>query len=220
LLDEVGFDELRLDAVKHIEPGFMAPFLVEMAAGDQPFAVGELFDGDIGTLKGYSDQVEAFNTTFGIGSKDANLAIFDFNLRFAIRDFCNNTSGGYDMWNLNNAGLLFNGMPGEDIVNFVENHDFDRIGYVQTDCNDPDVVTQEGSTCLKFSIDSGHDPVIFDKHLGYAYITAAEGRPSIFWKDWFWFGLKEEIKWQLALRSEMASGSTTPIVSQSILHTR
>jgi glycosidase len=54
LLDEVGFDELRLDAVKHIEPGFMAPFLVEMAAGDQPFAVGELFDGDIGTLKGIS----------------------------------------------------------------------------------------------------------------------------------------------------------------------
>jgi hypothetical protein len=211
LLDEVGFDELRLDAVKHIEPGFMAPFLVEMAAGDQPFAVGELFDGDIGTLKGYRDQVEAFNTTFGTGSKNANLAIFDFNLRFAIRDFCNNTSGGYDMWNLNNAGLLFNGMPGEDIVNFVENHDFDRIGYVQTDCSDPDVVTQEGSTCLKFSIDSGHDPVIFDKHLGYAYITAAEGRPSIFWKDWFWFGLKEEIKWQLALRSEMASGSTTPI---------
>jgi hypothetical protein len=115
------------------------------------------------------------------------------------------------MWNLNNAGLLFNGMPGEDIVTFVENHDFDRIGYVQTDCNDPDVVAQEGTTCLKFSIDSGHDPVIFDKHMGYAYITAAEGRPSIFWKDWFWFGLKEEIKWQLAMRSEMASGSTTPI---------
>lgn len=211
LLDEVGFDELRLDAVKHIEPGFMAPFLVEMAAGDQPFAVGELFDGDIGTLKGYRDQVESFNSTFGTGGKNANLAIFDFNLRFAIRDFCNNTSGSYDMWNLNNAGLLFNGMPGEDIVNFVENHDFDRIGYVTTDCSDPDVVAQEGSTCLKFSIDSGHDPVVSDKHIGYAYITAAEGRPSIFWKDWFWFGLKDEIKWQLALRSAMASGSTTPI---------
>jgi len=213
LLDEVGFDELRLDAVKHIEPGFMAPFLVELAQGDQPFAVGELFDGNINTLKGYRDEVEGFVSNFGTGTKDANLAIFDFNLRFAIRDFCNDTGGGYDMWNLNNAGLRFNGMPGEDIVTFVENHDFDRIGYVPTSCDDPDVIAQEGSTCLKFSIDSGHDPVVFDKHLGYAYITAAEGRPSIFWKDWFWFGLKDEIKWQLALRSAMASGSSTPIAS-------
>jgi len=214
LLDEMGFDELRLDAVKHIEPGFLAPFLVELQDGDQPFAVGELFDGDLGTLKGYHDDVEGFVSNFGTGSKDASIAIFDFNLRFALRDMCNNTGGGFDMWNLNSSGLRFNpagGIPGEDIVTFVENHDFDRIGYVLANCNDADVVAQEGNTCLKFSTDSGHDPVVFDKHLGYSYIMAAEGRPSVFWKDWFWFGLGEEIEWQMALRSAMSSGGSAPI---------
>ena len=64
----------------------------------------------------------------GAGSKDANLAIFDFNLRYALRDLCNNGAGGYNMWNLNGAGLHFgSGLPGEDVVTFVENHDVDRI---------------------------------------------------------------------------------------------
>ena len=213
LLDVMGFDELRLDAVKHIEPGFLAPFLAEMGQGEQPFAVGELFDGDVNTLKSYRDQVESFNTTFGAGSKDANLAIFDFALRYALRDMANG-GGGFDMWNLNSSGLRFNpngGLPGEDIVTFVENHDVDRIGWVVVDCNDPTATHQIGSTCLKFSQDSGHDPVFTNKHMAYAYIMAAEGRPSVFYKDWFWFGLDEEIKWQMALRSGTATGGSAPI---------
>lgn len=213
LLDEMGFDELRLDAVKHIEPGFLAPFLAEMGAGDQPFAVGELFDEDVNALKSYRDQVESFNTTFGAGSKDANLAIFDFALRYALRDMANG-GGSYDMWNLNTRGLRFNpgnGLPGEDIVTFVENHDVDRIGWVVVDCNDPTATHQIGNTCLKFSEDSGHDPIFTNKHLAYAYIMAAEGRPSVFYKDWYWYGLDEEIKWQMALRSSMATGASAPI---------
>lgn len=211
-----GFDEIRLDAVKHVEPGFLAPFLVELFDGQQPYALGELFDGDLGTLKGYRDAVEGFNVGGpGAGSKDANLAIFDFNLRYALRDLCNNGSGGYNMWNLNSAGLLFgSGMPGEDVVTFVENHDVDRIGYVATDCADPDVAVTYGATCLKFGIDSGHDPVFQDKDdMGYPYIMAAEGRPTVFWKDWFWYNLDAAIQWEMNLRNATAAGSSTPIAA-------
>ncbi|MBK8491878.1 MAG: hypothetical protein IPL49_13560 [Saprospirales bacterium] len=51
LLNDIGFDELRLDAVKHIEPGFLAPFLVEMGTPNQPFAVGETLRWQSGYLK-------------------------------------------------------------------------------------------------------------------------------------------------------------------------
>ncbi|MFZ2898274.1 MAG: LamG-like jellyroll fold domain-containing protein, partial [Saprospiraceae bacterium] len=208
LLDEVGFDEVRLDAVKHIEPGFLAPFLVELATPDQPFAVGELFDGNLGTLVNYRNEVENFVSNYGIGSKDANLAIFDFNLRYALRDMCNG-GGGFNMWNLNSSGLLFGGgLPGEDVVTFVENHDVDRIGWQVVSCATPHQ-QQVGSTCLALSIDSGHDPVLSDKEdMGYPYIMAAEGRPTVFWKDLFWYGLKEDIEWQMALREATATGGS------------
>lgn len=219
MLDPVngpGFDEIRLDAVKHVEPGFLAPFLVELFDGQQPFAVGELFDGDLGTLAGYRNAVEGFNVPGpGAGSKDANLAIFDFNLRYALRDLCNNGGGGYNMWNLNSAGLRFgSGLPGEDVVTFVENHDVDRIGFVTTTCGDPETVATYGATCLKFSTDSGHDPVLQDKDdMGYPYILAAEGRPTVFWKDWFWYGLDDAIGWQMNLRKATAAGTSTPVAS-------
>lgn len=208
LLDEIGFDEVRLDAVKHIEPGFLAPFLVELATPNQPFAVGELFDGNLGTLVNYRNEVENFVSDYGIGSKDANLAIFDFNLRYALRDMCNG-GGGFNMWNLNTSGLLFGGgLPGEDVVTFVENHDVDRIGWQVVDCGQPHQ-QQVGSTCLALSTDSGHDPIFSDKEdMGYPYIMAAEGRPTVFWKDLFWYGLKEDIEWQMALRAATAKGGS------------
>jgi alpha-amylase len=208
LLDVVGFDEVRLDAVKHIEPGFLAPFLVELAAPNQPFAVGELFDGNLGTLVNYRNEVKTFVSNYGIGSKNANLAIFDFNLRYALRDMCNG-GGGFNMWNLNTSGLLFGGgLPGEDVVTFVENHDVDRIGWQVVSCASPHQ-QQVGSTCLALSTDSGHDPIISDKEdMGYPYIMAAEGRPTVFWKDLFWYGLKEDIEWQMAMRAATAKGGS------------
>ncbi len=57
LMQDVGFDEVRLDAVKHIEPGFVAPFLVELENGDQPFAVGEFFDGNVFAVADWQRQV-------------------------------------------------------------------------------------------------------------------------------------------------------------------
>ncbi len=83
LVNTMGIDEVRLDAVKHIEPGFLAPWLVELASGPQPFAVGEYF-GSTGEIANYAGQVNTFNTTYGAagaGGTNAGLAMFDFGLR-------------------------------------------------------------------------------------------------------------------------------------------
>lgn len=210
MIDTMGFDMVRLDAVKHIEPGFLAPFLVELKNGTQPFAVGELFDGNVNTLRSYHNDVENFISTYGTGSKNANMAVFDFALRYALRDMCN-SGGSYDMSNLSNAGLIFNASPlaAEDVVTFVENHDVDRIGFREVAC--PGGILKIGNTCLELYTDSGHDPITSNKYMAYAYIMGAEGNPTVFWKDWFWYGLDDEIKWLIALRKQFANGGSTPM---------
>ncbi|MEL6133717.1 MAG: choice-of-anchor D domain-containing protein, partial [Bacteroidota bacterium] len=176
-------------------------------------------------LKGYQGEVETFANNFGpsAGSnpKEANMALFDFNLRFALRDMANNGSGGYNMGSLNSAGLKFNpagGLDGEDIVTFIENHDTDRVGYRESQNGNVDL--KVGNTSLELFTDSGHDPVFQDKHMAYAYIMAAEGRPTVFWKDYFWFGLDEEIKWQMAMRGATAKGGSLPMISLNAFFTQ
>ncbi len=208
LMEEVGIDEVRVDAVKHIEPGFLAPWLAELTAGPQPFAVGEFFGGG-GEIRAYHDDVERFNSAYGGGGRDAQMAMFDFDLRFTLKSMCDG-GGFFDMRALNTAGLLFNGLDPFSVVTFAENHDFDRIGFVSAGCNEPGAI-RFGATCTKLGQDYGHDPVLTRKNLAYAYMMAAEGRPSVFWKDYRWFGLGEEIEWLMALRRLTAQGASVPM---------
>ncbi|MEM6783975.1 MAG: T9SS type A sorting domain-containing protein [Bacteroidota bacterium] len=213
LFDDLEFDEVRVDAIKHIDPAFLAPWLVEVRDGSQPYAVGEFFGSNF-EIQNYIAEVNRFNSSFpepGAPGRDANLAGFDFGLRFALKDMAN-SGGFYDMRNLNAIGLHFNGVDPFRVATFVDNHDFDRIGYVGADCNDPEAI-RFGLTCLKFSIDSGHDPVVSRKNLGYAYIMAAEGRPTVFYKDFVWFGLEQELTWLMALRRTLGQGESTPLGS-------
>ncbi|MEM1057477.1 MAG: alpha-amylase family glycosyl hydrolase [Bacteroidota bacterium] len=208
LMDDLGVDEVRLDAIKHIDPAFLAPWIVEIAQ-DQPFTLGEFWSGTSDILN-YHAQVRAFNTTFGAGSRDASMAMFDFPLRYALRDMANG-GGGYDMRGLNSAGLHFSGLDAFDVVTFVENHDVDRIGFVWADCNtDPDAVPY-GASCTKLGNDVGHDPIIARKHMAYAIMLASEGRPTVFWKDYLWYGLGDEIDWLMALRRMTGQGESTPL---------
>jgi hypothetical protein len=118
--------------------------------------------------------------------------------------------GFYDLRGLNAAGLHFNGLDAFDVVTFVENHDFDRTGFVGASCGEPGAMPY-GNTCVRLSTDVGHSPVVSRKHLGYAYVMAAEGRPTVWWKDYAWFGLDEEIAWLMALRRLTAQGESTPM---------
>lgn len=212
LMEDIGFDHVRLDASKHMEPGFIAPWMVELIDGAQPFVAAEFFDGNPAVVKAYHDNVEFYNSSNG-ASKNADLAMLDFALRFKLADICGNTSGGVSLWDLNNAGLVFGGpMDPNDVMTFVDNHDFDRIGFRyagNTPCASGEF--QAGSSCLELFSDAGHFPINNDKHMAYSYILAAEGHPTVFWKDYFWRGMGQEINWLMNLRRSFAGGGSTPV---------
>jgi alpha-amylase len=210
LVNTVGFDEFRIDAVKHIQPAFLAPWLVETKNGEQPFAMGEFYDGSAATLKWYAGEVNNFNGTFG--RKNANLAMLDFNLYFWLKGMLNNGSGSNNMQELNGTSLLNNGMAPQHITTFVENHDFDRGGY-EWDTTCTNFTIRVGAACLKYKLQSDHNPVFRDKQMGYSMILAMEPRPVVFWKDYYWYGMRQEIDWLLNLRKSMAKGGTVNIGS-------
>ncbi|MCK9425309.1 MAG: DUF1939 domain-containing protein [Ignavibacteriaceae bacterium] len=179
LRETMKFDGFRLDAVKSVDPGFMAAWL--KGVGNYDYAVAELWsnNSDIGS---WLNQVQNVN--------GAKVSMFDFPLRYTLKDLCNNTTGSFDVNTLYGAGLVNSGVSGFDVNTFLENHDFDRIGF-------------DGS------IDSGHDPVLTDKQLGYAYILFAEGRPTVFFKDYFDYGYSGKIDTLIWIRQNFLSGSTT-----------
>lgn len=204
LMNNVGFDEFRIDAVKHIQPAFMAPWLVELKNGTQPFAMGEFYDGSALALKTYADQVNNFNGTFG--RKNANLAMLDFNLYFIFKSILNNSGGGGYAGDLNNYGLIHNGMAADKSVLFIENHDFDRGGYKEVACTATYTI-KVGNACLLYFFEPDHNATYRDKHMAYGMYLGMEPRTSIFWKDYYWYGLRDEINWLLNLRRGMAKGT-------------
>lgn len=175
----LGFKGFRLDAVKHIDPAFMGPWLQQ--ANGNNYAVAEYFGGQTEIISWYNQ------TKFTYGG---NVAMFDFPLRYSLRDMCNNTSGNYDMTWLDGAGLVNAGISGFDVATFAENHDVDRMGWDS-------------------SIASGHDPIIFNKDLAYAYILFSEGRPSVFFKDYFMYGFAGKIDTLIWIRQKYLGGGTT-----------
>jgi alpha-amylase len=175
----LGFDGFRLDAAKHMDPIFVGPWLQAVNSGH--YAVAEYY-GSIDEIKTWLHYCQ---DVFG-----GDVSMFDFPLRFDLKEMCNNTSGSYDMTWLDGAGLVNNGVSGFDVATFVENHDFDRTGW-------------DGST------DIGHAPIIYDKHMGYAYILFSEGRPCVWFRDYFFYGLKGKIDTLIWIRQNFLYGSTT-----------
>ncbi len=179
LKNVLGFDGFRLDAVKGIDPMFMGAWI--SAVNPNGFNVAEYYgsSNEIGTWLHYTQNV------YG-----GNVSMFDFPLRFTLKDMCNNTSGTFDMNNLDNAGLINSGISGFDVSTFAENHDLDRIGW-------------DGS------IDSGHDPIITNKEMAYSYILLSEGRPTVFYKDYFEYGFSGKIDTLIWIRKTFVYGGTT-----------
>lgn len=154
LLDDAGFGGLRMDAIKHFPPSFVARLLDNLAGrGYNPgMVVGEFFDGNPVLLKDWVDAVNA-----EISSSTSLVRIFDFSLRNALKEACDN--GGYDNRNVFNASLYDNGLSGFNAVTFVNNHDFR----------------------------GGGEPVQNDVLLAYAYILTNNqlGVPTVFYPDFF-----------------------------------
>lgn len=177
------FSGARLDAVKHINPLFLSQFVNQ--AFPSKYIVAE-YIGNGDEIKNYYNQL----ALLGAGQ----VSFFDFPLRYTLSDMCNNAAGTFDMRNLDNAGLIFGkGMSGFNVSTFVDNHDFDRMGW------DGIIDTAVG----------GHNPIFRDKHLAYAFILFSEGRPSVFFKDYFDYGLNSLIDTLIFIRHKFLGGNTT-----------
>ncbi|MCX7568710.1 alpha-amylase family glycosyl hydrolase [Tumebacillus sp. DT12] len=54
----------------------------------------------------------------------------------------------------------------------------------------------------------GHNPISKNKHLAYAYILTSEGYPTVFYKDYYNYGMKSTIDNLIWIHEKIASGST------------
>jgi alpha-amylase len=109
--DVVGFDGLRLDAVKHISPKFYNEWLVKLrqATGKELFAVGEYW------APGYLHLLLRY-----IQATEGNMSLFDSSLHHNLYN-ASKSGNNYDLRNILNDTLV-SAMP-DKAVTVVENHD-------------------------------------------------------------------------------------------------
>ena len=177
LTTTLGLDGYRFDYVKGIHPSYLRQW-VDAGAMRGKFHVHELYDGDTGRLRTYLDQLA--------GSERAP-AVFDFSLRFAYRDVLD---GGAPIHRWHQAGLLNQyGVPFDQIVTFVDNHDFDRIDY-------------RGQVAQ-----ADHSPVVSNKTLAYAHMLTHPGLATVWWRDYYHYGLSDSIDELIRIRKAFASGA-------------
>ncbi|NWF88379.1 MAG: T9SS type A sorting domain-containing protein [Ignavibacteriaceae bacterium] len=134
LWTDVGIRGLRMDAVKHFPPSFVGDLLDHLHTNgiDPGLVVGEFYDGNSASLKGW---VDAVYSSMDDASKAAILPrVFDFSLMQSLKDACDNSS--YDVRNVFNSSIVDAqpGANGFNVVTFVGNHDFRDAGqYIQND---------------------------------------------------------------------------------------
>jgi alpha-amylase len=173
-----GIDGFRLDAVKHIWFPFFIEWLDDVrgdATGRSLFAVGEYFTGNVATLRWFIEQTQR------------RLSLFDFPLRFNLRD-ASRAGSGFDMRNIF-AGTLVEQDP-DLAVTFLDNHDT----YQE---NRRDDAVQE-----------------WFRPIAYALILLREGGyPCVFYPDYFGFsapsGLRALLDRLVAARRDAAYGPQT-----------
>lgn len=168
IINEIGFDGFRLDAVKHIDYRFINQFItdVQKNSNKDVFFVGEAWIENVDDLVGYLNTVN-----------NDDLKVFDFPLRSSFEDMINGT----DMRTLQYVGLVNKEGYKNRAVTFVDNHDTNR---------------------------DGKDPGIYRrKYQAYAYILTREhGIPVVYWKDYYIYGMKNELDKLLEVRKYYAYG--------------
>ena len=184
LWDEVGFKGFRMDAVKHFDPSLISDMLSYLEAQTilPEMMVGELFDTNPFNLLSWVNSVTS--------PEEVNMRAFDFALRSALKEACDNTS--YDVRNVFESGIVdAAGGSGYNSVTFINNHDYRGPG----------------------------EPVQNNPLLAYAYILTNNkvGLPCVFYPDYFGesvpnyptINLSEEINRLIEIQNLYIAGSET-----------
>lgn len=158
MYDSLGIGSMRLDAVKHFPPSFVGDLLDYLVTNniDPGLVVGEFFDYNAASLKGWVDAVRA--SMDPATKTKTNPRLFDFALRLAMKDACDNSN--YDVRNLFGAGMVHSaGATGFDVVTFLDNHDTDHEG--NSVVNHPELAYAYMLTNNRLGL-----PCIFEKDYG------------------------------------------------------
>ncbi len=189
LTETLDLDGYRFDFVKGVHPEYFKSFM-SYGAMQGKFHVHELFDGSIDRKVDYLEMINTTNSPFSPSPPPPSEgSVFDFNMRFAYKAM---SDGGndYDIREWHNSGLHNRfGIPFEQIVTFIDNHDFDRTDY-NGEVNQP-----------------GHSPVVDNKILAYAHMLTHPGYAQVWYRDYFNYGLRDEINLLLQIRNQFGSGS-------------
>jgi len=190
LNSDVGIEGLRMDAVKHFPPSFISYLMDELQlSGQSPdFVVGEFYDFNAGTLKGWTDAVNGGMSA--AAQSEIDVKIFDFALRESLRSGCD--VFGYDVRNIFNSGIVRGAGGNKDhTVTFINNHDFRA--------DDEPVL---------------NDPIL--PH-AYILTNPEIGTPTVFYSDYFGIEnanaptipLADDIKQLIDLNSKFISGAAS-----------
>ena len=155
LSNTIGFDGYRLDFVRGFQEGMVSGWVNNL-----PLKSGaqRFIVAEYFTTHKYRLK-NWVNTLAGSGS---DVDVFDFPLKSTLTNMTNGTGASFNMAWLNHAGMvrddLGNSLPGTSVVTFLENHDTGKE----------------------------HDKwVTQDWRMGYAYMLFAEGRPCLFYPQYY-----------------------------------
>ena len=163
--DKLGSKGLRMDAVKHFDPKFVADMLSSMyTSGRTPnLVVGEWYGENLNELQGWVNNVSSHLNLLNPSAASAiPVKVFDFSLRRALKDAIDNGANARQVYF---SGLRDGkGMSGFNIMTFLNNHDF------------------------RSSNQSYGDALVHtNPMLGYAYLLTNNqlGVPTVFYPDYY-----------------------------------
>lgn len=155
---DVNIEGLRMDAVKHFPASYVSALMTELqSSGQSPdLVVGEFFDTNAGSLKGWTDAANGGMSA--AAQAEIDVQVFDFALRQSLKNACD--LFGYDARGVFTSGIV-NGAGGtkDHVATFVNNHDY----------------RQDGEPIL-------NDPIL---PYAYILTNPSVGTPTVYYSDYY-----------------------------------
>lgn len=201
LTNTIGFDGYRLDFVRGFQTQMVSGWVNNLPK--KPDGSQRFIVGEYFT--GYKYRLKNWVTDLTAQGTDAD--VFDFPLKNTLTSMTNGNGASFNMAWLNNSGMVRdntgNALGGTSVVTFLENHD-------------------TGKESDKW--------VTKDWKMGYAYILFHEGRPCLFYPQYYGItqvdnhnstntvtapgSLKTDINKMVSLRSKYLGGSLIVLTQQ------